>query len=401
MKEGWKYKKIGDVCASITDGSHNPPQGIEHSAYRMISSQNIFDDELRILDDNVRFISEDNHIIENKRTRLSKGVVLLTIVGTIGRSCVLNGEEGYLTLQRSVAALHPSSDILSRYLMHCLIGNRRKLEKEAHGIAQRGIYLKQLAALDIPVPSLEIQQSIIDELDIIRGLIKTKQCQLNDLDLLAQSLFYDMFGDPVENEKRWDVKKLSEISSLICNGNTPKGGSEVYVKKGYLFLRSQNVWKNRLELDDVAYIDEETHSKLKKSVLMHNDLLITKTGRINTENSSLGRAALFEGEDRSANINGHVYLVRLKENMVHKFVLYILISNSYRELIRKTCVGGIDKRQLNRDHIEDFPIIFPPLDMQKLYVKKIEKIEQQKVQLNSTISDLETMLASRMQYWFD
>lgn len=134
---------------------------------------------------------------------------------------------------------------------------------------------------------------------------------------------------------------------------------------------------------------------------MHNDLLITKTGRINTENSSLGRAALFEGEDRSANINGHVYLVRLKENMVHKFVLYILISNSYRELIRKTCVGGIDKRQLNRDHIEDFPIIFPPLDMQKLYVKKIEKIEQQKEQLNSTISDLETLLASRMQYWFD
>lgn len=141
MKEGWKYKKIGDVCASITDGSHNPPQGIEHSEYRMISSQNIFDDELLIHDDNVRFLSEDNHIVENKRTKLSKGVVLLTIVGTIGRSCVLNGEEGHLTLQRSVAALHPCSDILSRYLMHCLIGNRRKLEKEAHGIAQRGIYL--------------------------------------------------------------------------------------------------------------------------------------------------------------------------------------------------------------------------------------------------------------------
>ena len=130
-------------------------------------------------------------------------------------------------------------------------------------------------------------------------------------------------------------------------------------------------------------------------------MLITKTGRINTENSSLGRTALFVGEDNSANINGHVYLVRLKDGMVHKYVLYILISNSYRELIRKTCVGGIDKRQLNKDHIEDFPIIFPPIELQKKYVERVELIEKQKEQVSSTIKDLETLLASRMQYWFD
>ena len=150
-----------------------------------------------------------------------------------------------------------------------------------------------------------------------------------------------------------------------------------------------------------AYIDYETHQKLKKSILKHNDLLITKTGRFNTENSSLGRTALFEGEDDSANINGHVYLVRLKKGIIHKFVLYILISNSYRDLIRKTCVGGIDKRQLNKDHIEEFPIIFPPIDMQTDYVKKVESIEKQKLQINSAINDLEYLLASRMQYWFD
>lgn len=400
MKKGWTYKKIGDVCTSITDGSHNPPKGIEHSIYRMISSQNVFDDELNINNDNVRFLSEDDYNTENKRTRLAKGVVLLTIVGTIGRSCVLDGEE-FLTLQRSVAALHPSSDILPRYLMYCLIGNRGKLEQEAHGIAQRGIYLKQLSNLEIPTPPIDIQQSIIAELDKISDLIRIKKSQLSDLDMLTQSIFYNMFGDPVDNEKNWEVKKLREISSLICNGNTPKGGSEVYVDKGYLFLRSQNVWKNRIELDDVAYIDYETHQKLKKSILKHNDLLITKTGRFNTENSSLGRTALFEGEDDSANINGHVYLVRLKKGIIHKFVLYILISNSYRDLIRKTCVGGIDKRQLNKDHIEEFPIIFPPIDMQTDYVKKVESIEKQKLQINSAINDLEYLLASRMQYWFD
>lgn len=156
-----------------------------------------------------------------------------------------------------------------------------------------------------------------------------------------------------------------------------------------------------MDLDDVAFIDEATHKSLKKSALNHYDLLITKTGRVNTENSSLGRTALFEGEDGSANINGHVYLVRLKEGMVHKYVLYILISNSYRELIRRTCVGGIDKRQLNKNHIEDFPIIFPPLPLQHLFAQRIEQIEHQKSEVQKAITDLETLLASRMQYWFE
>lgn len=401
MRHNWNYKTIGDVCTSVTDGSHNPPKGIDKSDYRMISSQNIFDDNLILTDDSVRYLSKENHIIEDKRTRLQKDVVLLTIVGTIGRACILTGNEGPLTLQRSVAALHPSEEILPRFLLHTLIGNRTALNQEAHGIAQKGLYLKQLSALRIPVPTIEEQQKIVSELDKINELIRLKKEQLKDYDNLAQSIFYEMFGDPVVNEKGWEVKKLGELSDLICNGNTPKGGSEVYVDTGFLFLRSQNVWKNRIELDDVAFIDEATHKSLKKSSLKHNDLLITKTGRINTENSSLGRTALFEGEDNSANINGHVYLVRLKDGMVHKFVLYILISNSYRELIRKTCVGGIDKRQLNKDHIEDFPIIFPPIELQKKYVERIELIEKQKEQVRSTIQDLETLLASRMQYWFD
>ena len=261
--------------------------------------------------------------------------------------------------------------------------------------------IKTLKESTFPLPSLEEQTYIVSELNRINRLIEIKKSQLNDFEILSQSLFSEMFGDPVANNKGWEVKKLKDISCLICNGNTPKGGSEVYVDTGFLFLRSQNVWKNRIELDDVAYIDEATHKSLKKSSLKHNDLLITKTGRINTENSSLGRTALFVGEDNSANINGHVYLVRLKDGMVHKYVLYILISNSYRELIRKTCVGGIDKRQLNKDHIEDFPLIFPPIELQKKYVERVELIEKQKEQVSSTIQDLETLLASRMQYWFD
>ena len=187
-----------------------------------------------------------------------------------------------------------------------------------------------------------------------------------------------MFGDPVINPMGWEVKKLGTMCTAIMNGTTPKGGEQVYVDNGITFLRSQNVWRNRIDLDDVAYIDEATHKSMKKSSLKKYDILMTKTGRINTENSSLGRAALFMGEDDSANINGHVYLIRLEKEYNHDFIIRILTSPEYRDYIRSVCVGGIDKRQVNKDHIEDFPIIQPPKAMQEEYATFVQQIDKSK-----------------------
>ncbi|MEG1411664.1 MAG: restriction endonuclease subunit S, partial [Terrisporobacter sp.] len=220
------------------------------------------------------------------------------------------------------------------------------------------------------------------------------------LDELVKSKFIEMFGDPVNNPMGWEVKKLNHISTKILSGNTPKGGSQVYVDKGVLFLRSQNVWKNRLEVDDVAYIDQETHDRMTKSSLKKRDILMTKTGRINTENSSLGRAAMYLGEDDSANINGHVYLIRLKEDIINEFVLYILTSNEYREYIRSICVGGIDKRQINKEHLEEFPIISPPSELQKQFADFIKQVDKLKFEMEESLKELENNFNSLMQKAF-
>jgi restriction endonuclease S subunit len=377
VKEGWTYKNFEECLVKAPKAKQ-----VQTSEYNSGTRYPIVSQEDKLVsgycDDSSLLYHIDNPVvIFGDHTRVLKYVDFDFVVGADG-----------------VKILIPKEFLNAKFLFFYL---------QWYNIPSLGYsrHYKLLKEISIPVPPLPTQQSIVSELDKINELIALKKSQLKDLDTLAQSIFYEMFGDPVINEKGWEVKRLCEISSVISNGNTPKGGNEVYVDNGYLFLRSQNVWKNRIDLDDVAYIDDATHKKLMKSSLMHNDLLITKTGRFNTENSSLGRTALFEGENGSANINGHVYLVRLKPGMVHKFVLYILISDSYRDLIRKTCVGGIDKRQLNKDHIEDFPIIFPPKELQTDYVKRVESIERMKQQVQTAIKDLETLLASRMQYWFD
>ena len=376
MRKGWEYKRWKEVL-TIINGKNQSAVVDENGEYPIYGSGGIMGYANN-------WLCPENCVIIGRKGNINKPIFVETKFWNVDTAFGLNANKEYL---------------LPKFLYYfCLDYN---FERHNKAVTIPSLTKADLLKIDIPLPPKSTQLAIVSELDKINELIRLKKEQLKDFDNLAQSLFYEMFGDPVENEKGWEVKKLGEISSLICNGNTPKGGSEVYVDNGILFLRSQNVWKNRLDLDDVAFIDEATHKTLKKSALNHHDLLITKTGRVNTENSSLGRTALFEGEDGSANINGHVYLVRLKEGMVHKYVLYILISNSYRELIRRTCVGGIDKRQLNKNHIEDFPIIFPPLSLQRLFAQRIEQIEREKSEVQKSIQDLETLLASRMQYWFE
>ena len=244
--------------------------------------------------------------------------------------------------------------------------------------AYPSISLQDISNIELQLPSKEEQEAVATNLNKISELVLLRKHQLLKLDELVKSRFIEMFGDPIDNNKGLPVKKLKEITTLITNGNTPKGGSENYVKSGILFLRSQNVWRNRIELDDVAYIDEATHRSLKKSSLKHKDILITKTGRINTENSSLGRAALYLGENNSANINGHVYLVRLDGSVVPEYAVAILTSEAYRKYIRKVCVGGIDKRQINLDQVEDFPIILPDYDKQIEFVSFVKQVDKSK-----------------------
>lgn len=301
------------------------------------------------------------------------------------------------TASTGFCVLRPKTNVLnSSYLFHWVKSTNfiSDMVKKSTGASYPAVSDRIIHASKIPYIPLPEQRRIAAILDQADALRAKRRKALAQLDNLTQSIFIEMFGDPVTNTMGWEVKKLKEISKSIVNGTTPKGGSQVYVSDGIVFFRSQNVWKNSLLLDDVAYIDNETHFKMRKSSLQNKDILITKTGRINTENSSLGRAAIFIGKDNSANINGHVYLIRLEKGSIHEFVLYILTTDEYREYIRSVCVGGIDKRQINKEHLEEFPIIFPPVGLQHRFATLVESIEKQKGFYRSQLAELDNLFAS-------
>ena len=272
--------------------------------------------------------------------------------------------------------LKPKAEIDVDYLCYSLMFYNT--DGLVNGATRQKLTQATMRKMLIPKRSLEEQKTIVNKLAITQSIITHRKQQLLKLDELVKARFVEMFGEPIDNPMKWQVKPLKKLSTLITNGNTPKGGSENYVDSGIIFLRSQNVWRNRIDLSDVAYIDEATNQKMRKSIVKHKDILITKTGRINTENSSLGRAALYLGQDDSANINGHVYLVRLNDSVVPEFVVTILTGEAYRKYIRKVCVGGIDKRQINLDQVEEFPIILPPIEQQKAFADFSNQINKSK-----------------------
>lgn len=334
----------------------------------------IADDGINEIVDSNEYISED---ARKKARVVGKNSIFITCIGSIGKIGIAS--DGEYAFNQQINAIIPNDRVQPKYLAYNLLFNKPRLVAIANAPVVPIINKSQFGEFTVNIETdIDRQCEIVDVLDKFTQIIQQRNKEISALDELIKARFVEMFGDAVANPMNWPVKKLKDLSVQINSGNTPKGGSENYVKDGITFFRSQNVWKDRLEMDDIAYIDVETHESMKRSSLKHGDILMTKTGRINTENSSLGRAALYMGEDDMANVNGHVYFIRLKPEVNNKFVLRILVSPEYRDLIRRVCVGGIDKRQLNKEHIEDFPIICPPSDMIDEYVVFADQVDKSK-----------------------
>lgn len=398
-----KRVQLSEIVEVVTKGTTPTTLGYEFQDEGVnFLKIECFNENGGFIESKVAHISEECHK-KMKRSQLKNGDILFSIAGAIGRVVIVTEEMLPANINQALAIIRISDEQVYLPYIKLILTSPiviEQFERKKQGVAQLNLSLKDINEISIPLPSKDKQIELAELFDKVVGVISKRNKELSALDDLTKARFIEMFGDAVVNPMNWPVKKLKDMSVQINSGNTPKGGSENYVEDGITFFRSQNVWKDRLEMDDIAYIDAKTHESMKRSSLKHGDILMTKTGRINTENSSLGRAALYMGEDDMANVNGHVYFIRLKPEVNNKFVLRILVSPEYRDLIRRVCVGGIDKRQLNKEHIEDFPIICPPSDMVDEYVAFADQVNKSKVKVQKALDETQKLFDSLMQQYF-
>ena len=363
--------KIKDICTSVTDGSHNPPQGIEKSEYMMLSSKNIFDDEITF--DEPRFLSEKDFEREHKRTQIAVGDVLLTIVGTVGRTAVVDEDMPAFALQRSVAVLHPKNDVcLPRFLMYALRGKSTYIENRAKGVAQKGIYLKEVSDIDIYIPDISNQEIIINKLDKVNTIIKLRQEELLALDNLIKARFVELFecGDH-------EIVKASDVCDFITKGTTPPTGeiTEEYENRKIPFLKVYNLsFTGEMLFDEnPQYILAETHNgKLARSKVYPNDVLMNIVG------PPLGKFTLVTDEFEEWNINQAIAIFRAKERILPRFLLHALMQPKVLEPFIGQAVG-IRQQNLSLEQCRNLQFPLPSLEEQKSFVEFAEQLDKSKV----------------------
>ncbi|MCM1505417.1 MAG: restriction endonuclease subunit S [Muribaculum sp.] len=377
MKHNWEHSGFNQIATTVT-----PNIKIDKSSYLATGLVPIISQEENIISgywNNLSDITTHNKpvVIFGDHSRVIKYVDFEFVVGADG-----------------VKIIEPKDNLSTKFLYHFL----KWYNVPALGYAR---HFKLVKEANYPVPPMEVQERIVAELDGINSQIDRCRQLLQILDSLATSLFYDTFGDPVTNPKGWEIVRLGDVSEKISNGANAKIELDTYKTEGVMFFRCQNVWKNRFDYSDIAYVDEDFNKQYKSSSLKHNDLIVTKIGRLFTENSSLGRVSLYEGDDDRANLSGNLSYIRLKNGVCPRFILYIMISDYFRDYVRNTTSGGIDKRALNNSQLKAFPIYLPPLSLQEMFATQVEAIEAQKKKVEATITELQTLLDSRMDYWFN
>ena len=371
--------RLGDICTRITDGSHNPPQGISHSEYLMLSSKNIYDDEITL--DDPRFLSAENYETENKRTQISTGDILLTIVGTVGRAAVVPNSIKNICLQRSVAVIKPKSDLVdSRFLMYQLQSMRTQLEQEARGVAQKGIYLKQVENLQIKVPSLDEQLRVVKKLDKVSKLIALRKEQLTKLDQLVKSRFIELFGDRYINDKKWDNKPLYECADF-CNG---KAHEQVVDENGeYILVTSRCI---------ASDISDYRRTNALLFPLQVNDIAMVMSDVPNGR--ALAKCVLID-EDGKYTLNQRICCLR---NYSFNPIFFYYLLNRHEYFLSFN--DGNAQTNLRKDDLLACNIIIPPMELQEQFAAFVEQTDKSKVAIQQSLNKLELLKKSLMQEYF-
>ena len=367
MKQGWEYKKLNEVCDKGSSNIVINKLIDNNGDYPLYGASGLIK--------NIDFYHQDKRYIGIVKDGAGVGRVNIypAFSSLVGTMQYIFPKEGY------------SLDFIKYFLI------KLDLSYCVSGATIPHIYFKDYGKELIPTPSLDTQQTIVSELDKINELIRLKKEQLKDFDNLAQSIFYEMFGDPVENEMGWEVKKLGEVSSSK-GGGTPSKSKPEYWNGNIAWVSSKDMKSMYISDTQLHITDLGMQNSPAKLLPIGTILIVNRSG-------ILKHTLPIAITTKAVTINQDIKALLVNDKIANAlFVLYTLkMSSSY--LLSKTKAVTVDS--INFAEFKALKIPLPPLPLQHLFAHRIEQIEHQKAEVQKAIIDLETLLASRMQYWFE
>ena len=254
-------------------------------------------------------------------------------------------------------------------------------------------HYKLLKELQVPIPPREEQERIVEELDCLSGVIDKKREQLKQLDVLAQSIFYQMFGDPITNEKGWEVKKLKEVARII-GGYAFK--SDGFSNEGIPVLKIGNINTGKLKVSPIVYYGED--ERLLRYMVYPNDLVISLTGTAGKDD--YGNVCILDNTYPRYYLNQRNAKIDLSEHILTGYMQYMLKNPQIKSQLTGIS-RGVRQGNISNKDLEELDIQLPPLRLQQEFADKIEAIEKQKELIKKSISETENLFNARMDYYFN
>ena len=376
MKEGWEVKKLTDVC-NIQYG-----YAFDSSCF---CDDNSYPQLIRIRDV-VRGYSEtfyNGNIPEGYY--INKGDYL---IGMDGEFHIAPWQSEKALLNQRVCKISASDcNVDERFIFYKMSVVLKQIEDETPFVTVKHLSAKRLNQVKIPIPPLPEQSRIVEELDLLSNIIEKKRQQLSELDNLAQSIFYDMFGDPVTNEKGWEVKKLGEVCKTSSGGTPSKSHSEYYEGGIIPWLRSGEVNQMYISKTEL-FITEEGLANSSAKWFPENTVVIAMYG------ATVGQVGIL---CKIMTTNQAICGIFTNESFIPIYLYHFLLSK--KEEFIKLASGGAQPN-ISQNIIRDTLVCCPKKELQQLFAQKVEAIEKQKELIKQSIAETEQLFNSRMDYYF-
>lgn len=309
-----------------------------------------------------------------------------------------------------LAHVKPGNSVNGKYLFYCLKSEklREQYYSLANGVTRYGLSKGAIINGVIPLPPVEEQVTISTYLNQktyeIDSLITDKEKLIDLLEEKRQAIITESVTKGLnpdvkmkdsgmewigEIPEHWDIKKVKHISTLVGSGKTPRGGGEVYSKKGITFIRSMNVHFEGLKLDDVVYIDESIDQDMKTTRVFPKDVLLNITG------ASIGRTCMVPREFSKGNVNQHVCIIRPSINIVPFMLSKIMASQIIQNQIYMSQTGS-SREGLNFNQIKN--LLFPLPNTIEEQNSISNYIDRKSKQITQVIKDVNKQIGKLKEY---
>ena len=192
----------------------------------------------------------------------------------------------------------------------------------------------------------------------------------------------------------YEITRIGKLTNKVGSGVTPKGGESIYTSEGHPFVRSQNVGNGQMFLDDIAYIDEDTHKKQIATEIKHGDVLLNITG------ASIGRCCVASDFVVGGNVNQHVCIVRPTKDVTSYYLCSLLLSDKGQKQIDSFQAGG-NRQGLNFEQIKSFKFSIPKLSEQMKVSELLTLVDERITTQIRIINKLQSLMKGLNDYLQD